>query len=361
MTFARRRRAAATLAGLLALALATPVAAAAPSARLRLVVASGAPAAAATVRQLGESFAATVDRPLGAAKGAPQIEWVHRPGGQIAQPHGVLEAVEDGLAGVGLVPLLDESDRLPLQLAAWVAPLGPVDCRTQAQIHDELHASHPALGAAWAAAGQTYLATAVVDSLNLLTTRRLAPPTDLKGLRLVARAPVARWFEGTGVRVLALTGQQTRASLGDGLVDGVVAETTYIRSFDLQSRTGNLTRLDFGAMPVAALTISSRRLAALPSPVTVALRAAAGEYARAVADLHCQRAGEEREAMAGRIDLREPTRAERTAWATALAPVGQDWVKPLVARGLAADRVLAAYMAALRDRNLLIPRAWDNR
>ncbi|MGE0254505.1 MAG: hypothetical protein AB7N54_18920 [Alphaproteobacteria bacterium] len=351
------RRITCAIAAAAALALASPTQAGPAPQKLRLTVVAGAPAASAAVRQLVDTLAAETDRRLAATKGAPRLEWVHRPDGQIARAAGVLEAVEDGLADIGLVPLLDEAERLPLQLVAWAAPFGPVDCRTQAQIQDQLHAGQPAMRDAWSAAGQTYLASAVVDSLNLLTTRRLATPADLAGLRLVARAPVARWFDGVGVKIFPLTGRQARASIADGLVDGIVAETTYIRSFDLQDKAGNLTRLDFGAMPVAALTIATGRLADLPPVVAEALRAAADDYATAVADLHCRRAGEDREAM--RLDLREPTRAERTAWAAALAPVAQDWAKGLAARGLPAGEVLAAYMTALRDRNLLIPRAWD--
>ena len=355
MTLGPLVRRATVLAALLALA--APGAAAPAAPKLRLVVVAGAPASSAAVRQLADALATSVDRRLAATKGAPRLEWVHRPSGEIAGPAGVLEAIEDGLADIGLVPLLDEAKRLPLQSVVWAAPFGPVGCRAQAQIQDELHAGQPAMREAWAAAGQTYLASAVVDSLNLLTKRRLAHPGDLAGLRLVARAPVARWFDGTGVTVLALTGRQARASIGDGLAGGILAETTYIRSFDLQAKASNLTRLDFSAMPVAVLAISTKRLDALPPAVAAALREAAGDYAKAVSDLHCQRAGEDREAM--RLGLREPTRAERTAWAAALAPVARDCAKAIVARGLTADKVLGAYMAALRARNLPEPRAWD--
>ena len=326
-----------------------------------LMAISGEPAAVGYVRALEEFFGPEVNRRLSEAGSAHRVEWLHAHDSAVADQQGVFEALEDQVADIGLVSVPHELERVPLEGVSYAAPFATANCAIVGEVVHALHGEIPAMAERWAAAGQTYLASATVDSYNVLSRSAIATVDNLIKKRIVVHRPMAAWLTDTGARVLPMTGAQAYDSLEDGAADAVIAQTTYMRAFRLYKVAKHLTRIDFGAMTAATLAIGADRLAGLPDDVQRAIRAAADDYVGVVAENYCVQASKDRTYMvATGVEIHELPRVERQNWAAALPHLARSWVERVEAGGQPARTVLRAYMQAMRDRKVRITRSWDH-
>lgn len=82
---------------------------------------------------------------------------------------------------------------------------------------------------------------------NLLTTKPVTKPEDLKGLRLrVATPQHSRWVEAMGATPVSLPVGETFEALSQGIIEGSVASISDIISFNLDEVISDITMLDMG-------------------------------------------------------------------------------------------------------------------
>ena len=123
---------------------------------LRLSVTSGLAENHAVLAIVRTHFQDEVSRRVADA-GAGEIVWDEMHAGTPTRMGGVLEAVEDDLALIGIVAVNHETLRLPLQNLTFQMPFTTEDCAIVGAAYQAVHRNVPGMTDALSAARQTFL------------------------------------------------------------------------------------------------------------------------------------------------------------------------------------------------------------
>ena len=116
------------------------------------------------MKAIKEFYIPEVDKRLAAAGGKDKIVWTEAFGGTLAKVGGVLEAVQEGVADMGMVYTIFEPAKLPLMSVTFMAPFGSYDVTLISKIMVEMNAEMPELKAHWAKQNQVFLGDIAADT-----------------------------------------------------------------------------------------------------------------------------------------------------------------------------------------------------
>ena len=194
-----------------------------------ITVVSGYPPTALWVEMFRTHFIPEADRQLGAT-GHYAIDW-NTPFGSLTRPSGAFEAVQYGVADIGIITTSFHSDKIPFYNISYVTPFVTTDIGLVVRTVSDLHERYPALKQLWSDYRQVYLVDArlgavssVALSANERTWNRL--PGEVRQA-LLAAAEVYRdalaqetvrrseqamaSFQSLGGTIIALSDEQRRA------------------------------------------------------------------------------------------------------------------------------------------------------
>jgi len=322
-------------------------------------VVNGHPAIFLWVKHLTETFIPSVDAALEGTDYA--IEWNEYYGGELASVGGELEALEGGLAEIGIVPTVFEPSNLPLRNVTYVTPFGSPSPELILSIMDDLHADVPGMVESWHTYDLEYLGGGfALDDYLLLTTFPVESLADLEGRRIGAPGPAVNWLEGTGA--VGVSGNLTTYynDLQTGVFEGVIVFATAAAPARLFEVAPYVTITNFGAQYAGSVVANQPWLDSMPEEVQAAMRAAAVDYTEAYIAEQAQRIDGAMQAMIdGGATVMPLPAADRAAWAAALPNVPAEWAANADSRDLPGTVVLGAYMDALRNADVELPRNWD--
>ena len=132
------------------------------------------------MKAIHEFYIPEVDKRLAAAGGKDKIVWTEAFGGTLAKIGGVLEAVQEGVADMGMVYTIFEPAKLPLMSVTFLAPFGSDDVTLISKIIVEMNAEMPELKAHWDKQSQVFLGAIATDTDHTWTK---FPVTQAGGLQ----------------------------------------------------------------------------------------------------------------------------------------------------------------------------------
>ena len=344
----------------LGVALAVPMQASAQQ-EIPVTVVNGHPPIFLWVQQLTETFIPTVDAAL---EGTPyRIAWTEAYGGTLAAVGGELEALEDGLAEVGVVPTVFEPTSLPLQNVSYFTPFSTPDARLVLDSVNSLHESIPGMAESWRAYDIEYLGGGfALDNYLLMTTFPFESLDDLEGRRIAAPGPAVNWLEGTGAVGVAGNLTTYYNDIQTGVFEGVIVFPTAAAPARLHEVAPYVTITNFGAQYAGSVVSNGPWFDAQPAEVQDALRAGAEAYTQAYLEAQAARVTAAMETLAsGEGAVTELSDEERARWAAALPDIAGQWAENADGRGLPGTEVLDAYMDLLREAGAPLPRDWSQR
>ena len=320
---------------------------------------AGHPSIFSWIRHLSETFIPFVDAALEGSDYA--IEWNEFYGGQLASVGGELEALEGGLAEIGLVPIAFEPSNLPLQNITYVTPFGSPSPDLVLSIMDAMHADVPGVIESWHAYDLEYLGGGfVLDDYLLMTSFPVETLADLRGRRIGAPGSAVNWVQGTGAVGVSSNLNNYYNDIQTGVYEGTIVFATAAAPARLHEVAPYITVTNFGAQYGGPIVANRFWLESLPEEVQSALRDGAAAYANAYL---AEQVSEIDAAMETMIDggaiVSELSEADREAWADSLPNVPLQWADNADRRGLPGTALLNAYMAALREAEADLPRNWD--
>lgn len=343
-----------------ALALAgSSVAAPAVADEINVTIAAGHPPVFRWVKHTSETFIPAVNRALEGS--GHSITWSEQYGGSLAKVGGVLEAVEVGLAEVGLVSSLFESAKLQIQNVTYVTPFVSDDTAKISEMMDGLHETDPAIRAPWEANGLEYLGCAIgIDDYLLMTTFPVNDLSDLEGHKIGAPGPAVNWLEGTGA--IGVSGNLTTYynEIKTGVYDGVIVFATAALPGKLHEVAPHITKLRFGGQYAGGMAANKDWYDSQPAVVQDALKSACDEYRRAYhEDLEAAVAAAFEKMQAEGATVREVDEAMRKEWADGMDNVASVWAGRLEEAGQPGEEILARYMETMREAGATPVRDWD--
>ena len=336
----------------------TAAAVSAKAETIDITAVAGHPPVFLWVKTLSESYIPAVNKAL---EGTDyKIDWTEAYGGTLAKVGGELEAIEDGLAQIGIVSSLFEPSLLSLQNVTYVTPFGSDNVDLVLSTVDGMHEEIPDLKKLWADRDMEYLGGGFgLEDYLLMTNFPVNSLADLKGKKINAPGPAVNWLENTGAVGVAGNLTTYYNDIQTGVADGVIVFPTAAAAAKLQEVAPYVTRTHFGAQYAGGLVAKKSWFDEQPEEVQKALRAGVAAFAKDYRDGLEQRVAGAFKAMeAGGAKISELPDAERKAWADALPPIALNWAKDLDGKGLAGTKVLGSYIQHLKDAGVSLPRDW---
>ncbi|MCA2010133.1 C4-dicarboxylate TRAP transporter substrate-binding protein [Pararhodobacter sp. CCB-MM2] len=342
-------------------ALATALAAPAMAEVIPVTVVNGHPPIFLWVKHLTETFIPTVNAALEGTDYS--IDWTEAYGGSLAAVGGELDAIEDGLAEVGVVPTVFLPTKLILQNVTYNTPFGPSDPQQVMDAMETLYATIPGMGESWNEYDAEYLGGGfALDNYLLMTNFPVNSIDDLAGHRIAAPGPAVNWLEGTGAVGVAGNLTTYYNDLQTGVFDGVIVFPTAAAPARLHEVAPYVTVTNFGAQSAGGVIANQTWLHDQPQEVQDALRAGAVAYQEAYIAEQSQRVAAAMATIAPDADhLTELSAEERQRWAAALPDIAGTWAAAADEAGLAGTEVLNAYVHALQEAGADLGRDWTMR
>ncbi|MDQ0314422.1 C4-dicarboxylate TRAP transporter substrate-binding protein [Amorphus orientalis] len=338
--------------------LATAAAGPAHAETIDATVVNGHPPVFLWVKTLSEAFIPAVDQAL---EGTDyDIDWMEAYGGTLANVGGELEALEDGLAQIGIVPSLFEPSLLSLQNVSYVTPFGSPDVDLVLTSVDDMHDEIPDMRKLWEEHDLVYLGGGFgLEDYLLMTQFPVDSIADLEGRKINAPGPAVNWLKGTGA--VGVSGNLTTYynDLQTGVTEGVIVFPTAAAAAKLQEVAKYVTRTHFGAQYAGGIVANKDWYDGLPDEVKAAIDTGVEAFAKAY------RAGLEQRVQAAftsmeenGAEISELSPEAQAEWANALPNIPMEWAKEQEDKGLAGTVVVETYLDKLRAGGAELPRDW---
>jgi TRAP-type C4-dicarboxylate transport system substrate-binding protein len=325
---------------------------------ITVTLVNGHPPVFRWVKHLQESFVPAVDKAL---EGTDiRIEWKQQYGGSLAKVGEELEAAQEGVADLALVPTVFEPAKLPLQNVTYYTPLVSTDPGVVTKAVEGIQREIPAMMEAWEDNDLVYLGGGFgLDDYLLFTKHPVKSLDDLKGRKIGTPGPSINWMKGTGAVGVAGNLTEYYNALQTGLYDGIVTFATAAVPAKIQEVAPHITRVGFGAQYSGGIAANRDWYETQPDEVKQALQAGAEAFEQAyLEDLLKATSGALEQLVANGGILNADSEALRSAWAEAMEDPAKVWVAELGKQGLPAGEVLESYMQAVRAAGATPARDW---
>ena len=184
---------------------------------------------------------------------------------------------------------------------------------------------------------------------QIFANRPVATLTDLDNLRVAGAGYNLRYLEGLNGAV------GVRGGLTDfynmiqtGVTDAAMLWPEAAGTFAIAEVAPHMLRVDFGAVNTKTLTVNRMFWDSLEPEVQGVLREVGILYRDRLAEVAMSRAAEAEEAfVAAGGTITDLSADDRTAWATAMPNIAQEWAAGLDADGKNGTDMLDAYIAKL--------------
>lgn len=322
-------------------------------------IVAGHPPVFRWVKHASQTFIPAVNKALEGT--GHSITWSEQYGGSLAKVGDELEAVEEGLAEVGLVSSLFDPAKLAVQNVTYFTPFVSSDATSISELIDGLHKGNADLLASWEENGLQYLGGAIgIDDYLLMTNFPVNSIADLAGKKIGAPGPAVNWLEGTGA--VGVSGNLTTYynEIKTGVYDGVIVFASAALPGKLYEVAPYITKVGFGAQYAGGIAANKDWFDSLPAEVQAALFAGAEADRIAYHKDLGEAVSKAFEAMtAAGATVTEVDEAFRKQWADGMDNVAGEWAAKLDSEGKPGTAVLKTYMDAMRAAGATPVRNWD--
>ena len=341
----------------MALLIATPTVAVADNFTATIV--AGHPPVFRWVKMLDAAFVPAVRDKLEGSGHAITFTGLY--GGAVAGVGEELEAVEAGLAEIGICQSLFDPAKLAEQNVTYYTPFVSSDPRLVSETMDDLHERDPRMQQAYEDNGVRYLgAPLAIDDYLLMTNFPVGSLDDLEGRKIAAPGAAINWLLGTGA--VGVSGNLTTYynELKAGVFDGVLVFGSAALPGKLHEVAPYVLRAGLGAQFAGGLCVNRGWWDGLPPEVQAALEDGAdAAQAWYVGELEAAVDGAMSAMAAEGATISDAPPELRQAWANGMENAAGAWAEGLDGMGRPGSEILAAYMDAMRDAGAEPLRDWD--
>ena len=335
-------------------------AAAAPK-KIKLTIASGHPYGPALwVTLLRDVFEPAVNKEL-ANTGNYEIQWTEGFGGSIAPIGGVLEAIEAGVADLGVVMTAFEWSKCRLQNLTYMLTFGTDDFGLAVKTFDKMYETDPALQKSLLRFNQLHIAGDSPDTFQLFTNFEVKKMEDLKGHKISASGPMLSLVKVAGGVPVEGNLVEWYNMAKTGVIDGVIIFVTGAAAFKLNEVLPYYTKVGFG-LPSGGcyLGVNKDVWDGLPDEVKKAIKVAGLAWRQANIDVKKKRVmGAEKMIADKGGHIYQMPQSERIRWANALPALEDtDWAKQTIAEGLPLKEVVNRYIDLMESQGAGFARDW---
>ncbi|MEM8741078.1 MAG: C4-dicarboxylate TRAP transporter substrate-binding protein [Pseudomonadota bacterium] len=339
------------------LALTVPSTARADSYSVTIV--AGHPPIFRWVRQFPEVYIPTVTAEL--EKLGHTLSASEQYGGAIAGVGEELEALEAGLAEIGICSSLFDPAKLAVQNVTYYTPFVSADVNLVTEVLHDLHLNDPRMLEAYTENNVVYLGSpTAIDDYLLMTTFPITSLADLEGRKIAAPGPAINWLSGTGA--VGVQGNLTTYynELQTGVYDGVIVFASAAFPGKLYEVAPHITKFGLGAQFAGAICANKDWWDGLDAEVQAAFRAGAdAAMAWYLADLEGFVALALAKMEEAGATVATASDAMRLEWANGMDNAAAVWADGLDAQNKHGSAMMGLYLDAMRKAGATPLRDWD--
>lgn len=320
---------------------------------------SGHPDVFRWVKHLSQTFIPAVNESL--SNSNQSIIWTELYGGTLAPVGGELEAIEEGLAELGVVPTVFEPSKMSAQNITYYTPFVSSDVTQIAQLLDNLQVQSAAMRSNWGDNNLEYLGGAIgIDDYVLMTTFPVTSLDDLQGRKIAAPGPAVNWLTGTGAVGVAGNLTTYYNEIKTGVYDGVITFASAALPGKLHEVAPYVLRVGLGAQYGGGLAANKEWFDAQTLDVQQALKSAA-TASREAYQLDLSQAVETslKTMIENGATVAQASIEFKTQWAFSMNNVAKEWARSLDEKGQNGSEILTTYMNAMRNFGASPLRHWD--
>jgi len=322
-------------------------------------IAAGHPQVFRWVKMLDEVFVPTVTEAL--ADSEHKVNFTGQYGGSIAGVGEELEAVEAGLAEMGICQSLFDPAKLAVQNVSYYTPFVSDDVRLVSTLMHRLQLEDERMQKSWNDNGVTYLgAPVVIDDYLLMTKFPVNSLADLEGRKIGAPGPALNWLSGTGA--VGVSGNLTTYynELKSGVFDGVIVFASAALPAKLFEVAPHITRAGLGAQYAGSVCANTDWWEGLPAQVQTAISSALDKTSDWYLSNLEGAVTKAFEVMEGEgVTVTDASSEMRKAWVAGMENAAAKWATDLDGRGIPGTEVLNLYMQEMRAQGATPLRDWD--
>lgn len=322
-------------------------------------IAAGHPSVFRWIKMLDEAFIPAVETSLEGS--GHSIKFDGQYGGAIAGVGEELEAVEAGLAELGVCQSLFDPAKLAVQNVTYYTPFVSDDVRQVGELMHRLQLEDAGMQRSYEDNGVVYIgAPVVIDDYLLMTNFPIETLKDLDGRKIGAPGAALNWLSGTGAVGVAGNLTTYYNELKTGVFDGVIVFASAALPGKLYEVAPHITRAGLGAQYAGSICANADWYNGLPAEVQTALTDAAVEtqewYVSAL-----ETAVETSFAVMSKNGATISVASDemRAAWALGMDNAAKEWAEGLDAQGLEGTMALSTYMEQMRASGATPLRDWD--
>lgn len=295
-----------------------------------------------------------------AARSDGRIEWQFFWMGALTKAGEELEAVEIGLADVGVVSAPYYAGKLPLANWTYAVPFGPGDPEMILGIVKRLYRDVPALSAEVAAYNQKVLTPLMTDTYNLTSKFPIETVADFDGVKIASIGSYhPRILRAAGAAAIAMPVAERYSALQTGIINADFLPWDVSFAYKFQDFDKDATWVDMGAAMSSVLTVNLDFWRSLPDDMQAMMLEVADEAIQRQADLlRTRRADAIAGFEAAGVAIHQMKPGERVKWANALPDIPGEWIGEMERKGLAGQQVMVEYLELLEEAGHEFPRRW---
>lgn len=324
-----------------------------------VTIAAGHPPVFRWVKQFPEAFIPSAQAALAGL--GHSLTALEQYGGSIAGVGEELEAVEAGLAELGVCSSLFDPAKLAVQNVTYYTPFVSDDVRLVTGVVHKLHQTDPRMTEAYTDNNVVYVGSpTAIDDYLLMTNFPVSSLADLEGRKIAAPGPAINWLSGTGA--VGVQGNLTTYynELQTGVYDGVIVFASAAFPGKLYEVAPHITQFGLGAQFAGAICANKDWWDGLDADVQAAFTGAADDAMEwYLSDLE------------GFVDLAYSKMQEagatvtaasdemRASWAAGMDNAAAEWAAGLDAQGKGGTDMMSLYMDTMRAAGATPLRNWD--
>ena len=290
-----------------------------------------------------------------------RIEWTDFYwSGALTKPGETLEAIQVGLADVGMVFYPYYPGKLPLGNFTYAVPFGPGDpdviLEATVRMFDEI----PALNEEVEAYNMVFVMPTVIDTYNLTSKEPIVTFEDFSGIKIASIGSYhPKILQGAGATAIAMPVGERYQALQTGVIEAEFLPWDVSHSYKYHDFNKHITWVNMGSTMPVGLGINGDLWKSLPPDLKQIMLDVAVEATTLNASLILERrnkALEEWDALG--ITRHEMVSADREKWANALNDIPGNWIKEMEDKGLPGREVMIGYLDLLEELGHEFPREW---
>ena len=327
---------------------------------IQMTAISGYAPVATWIREFRDYFIPEINKKL-AVTGKYKINWNQAYSGQVANVGGELQAIQKGLADIGIVVIPLATDKVGLYAVSYYTPFVSNDVVLISKTIDKVAQKFPDMVRQWEQFNQKNLVTlGVVDTYHVLSRKAISNAEDFKGMKIGGAGPNLLWLQSMGATGVVAPMNEAYNALQTGVIDGYFIHSGAAQNVKLNEVAPYHVNTKAGGASAFAMSINLNTWKRLPDEVKTAITEVSksfpdflGKAARIDNDAGVQAYKDSKGTF---VNISDDVRKQ---WATSMSNIAQRWADDQEKQGYPGKAVLKAYMDEMRAANQPILRNWD--